>query len=185
MPPAHGAQVLSRMRKWDGTQHWTAELRYLGADAFGHWLGAGPGGRVRRPGFEFETRNFHVRWVPVDAWFVAGFNGKPALRLYLDLTTPAELVETGTGWELRAVDLDLDIVVGRDDPWSAAQLVDEDEFAEHQVLYAYPADVVRAVEQTAQDLLARIRCSEEPYLSVAGTWHARLHELLAADPTPR
>ena len=93
MPPAHGAPVLSRMRKWDGTAHWTTELRYLGADAFGHWLGSGPGGRVRRPGAEFQTRNHHVRWVPDGAWFVAGFNGRPALRLYLDLTTPAELVE--------------------------------------------------------------------------------------------
>lgn len=184
MPPAHGAPVLSRMRKWDGTAHWTTELRYLGADAFGHWLGSGPGGRVRRPGAEFQTRNHHVRWVPDGAWFVAGFNGRPALRLYLDLTTPAELVETPAGWELRAVDLDLDIVVGQDDPWAAAQLVDQDEFAEHRVRYGYPADVVRTVEQTADDLLRRIRCSEEPYATVAATWHTRLHELLGDEPPP-
>ena len=51
------------------------------------------------------------------------------------MTTPAEW----DGHMLRAVDLDLDVVRG----FNGTVIVDdEDEFAEHQVAYGYPEDVI-------------------------------------------
>jgi uncharacterized protein len=57
------------------------------------------------------------------------------------------------------------------------QLVDEDEFAEHQVRYDYPADVIRQAEQSAAWLLAAIRARTEPF----GTGYRRWLNMVGDD----
>jgi protein associated with RNAse G/E len=42
-------------------------------------------------------------------------------------------------------------------------LVDEDEFADHQVRYGYPADVIRRAEEAAAWLIEATRARVEPF----------------------
>ena len=50
------------------------------------------------------------------------------------------------GDQVEMVDLDLDVVRGFD---GSAQILDEDEFAEHQVRYGYPPEVTGHAERAA------------------------------------
>ncbi len=72
---------------------------------------------------------------------------------------------------LRALDLDLDVVRRQD---GRTYLDDEDEFAEHQVAYAYPPEVVGMAEQSAADVLTALRASAPPYDGTADAWLERL-----------
>jgi len=66
------------------------------------------------------------------------------------------------------VDLDLDVVRRRSD--GEAYIEDEDEFAEHQIRYRYPADVISHAEHTAQWLLAAVTARTEPFGSASEAW---------------
>jgi uncharacterized protein len=65
-------------------------------------------------------------------------------------------------------DLDLDVVRRR--PGREVVLVDEDEFAEHQIRYGYPADVISAAERTAAWLEDTIRSDAEPFATAFRPW---------------
>ena len=83
------------------------------------------------------------------------------------MTTPA-----GVGRPvLRAVDLDLDVVKLQD---GTIFLDDEDEFAEHQVSFGYPPEVVAMAERSAAQVLAAVRDGTAPYDGTADAWLARL-----------
>ena len=62
-----------------------------------------------------------------------------AFELYVDITTPP----VWDGDLVTAVDLDLDVIRRFDGSW---YVDDEDEFAEHQVAYGYPPELVTAAE---------------------------------------
>ncbi len=47
---------------------------------------------------------------------------------------------------------------------------DEDEFAEHQVRYGYPPEVVSQAEKAAAWLLAAVTAGVEPFGSVSQAW---------------
>jgi uncharacterized protein len=49
----------------------------------------------------------------------------------------------------------------------------EDEFAEHQVRYGYPAGIVTRARATADDLVARIAAGTEPFGTAGDGWLAR------------
>jgi protein associated with RNAse G/E len=66
------------------------------------------------------------------------------------------------------VDLDLDVLRRRGE--SQALLVDEDEFAEHQVLYRYPRDVVDAAQAAARDLLQAVTTRTGAFAGVHHVW---------------
>lgn len=71
---------------------------------------------------------------------------------YVNIATPS----TWHDGTLRFVDLDLDVIWRPDD--GLAVLDDEDEFAQHQVRYGYPADLIARVWQSSdevRDLIAR------------------------------
>jgi hypothetical protein len=53
------------------------------------------------------------------------------------------------------------------------ELLDEDEFAEHQVRYGYPAEVIRRARSTAAELITRVRARDEPFGAVGPGWLAR------------
>ena len=76
-------------------------------------------------------------------------------------------------------DLDLDVLRLRQD--GEVLLVDEDEFADHQVRYGYPAEVIRRAEQAAAWLLEAIRARAEPF----GTGYQRWLDMISADVSPR
>ena len=92
---------------------------------------------------------------------------------------------------LRAVDLDLDVIRLPDPlppveqrPWDVPPagpgetfVDDEDEFAEHQVAYGYPADVVAGAQASCDALVAAVRAGLPPYDGAHERWLAELSRL--------
>jgi protein associated with RNAse G/E len=72
-----------------------------------------------------------------------------------------------------AVDLDLDIRRLRD---GTVRVMDEDEFAAHQVHYGYPPQVVATAQATCEWIVANITTTE-PFLTVYKTYLDRVREL--------
>lgn len=155
-------------RKYDGKLHWHTWMRYLGEDQYGVWLGAGPDS-VSQRGEELEIVHpqAYVHLFPRDQWFTAMFNDEPSKTLiYCDITTPVEFGQD----EFTMIDLDLDVVKRRD---GSMYVDDEDEFAEHQVKYGYPADVI-AQAQASCDRLVKAVATEEPFLATYKTYLDKL-----------
>jgi uncharacterized protein len=153
--------------KYDGSLHWHQPLRYLGGDGHGTWLGAFAGSHAQRgdePPILLEWP--FVQLIPEGQWWTAAFNGEPArTEIYCDITSPPRWLNDG---EVTMADLDLDVLRMRDG--QQVVLVDEDEFAEHQVKYGYPAEVISSAEAAAQWLLQAIRSGAEPFASAFRPW---------------
>lgn len=154
-------------RKYDGTLHWNLRMHRLGADEHGAWLGL-PADSSMRKGEEppVPIPQLHVILFPPDTWYTAVFNGEPAeVEVYCDLTTPPAWPAPDL---VTMVDLDLDVLRRRGQ--SQALLVDEDEFAEHQVLYRYPRGVVDAAPVAARDLLQAVTARTGAFAGVHHVW---------------
>lgn len=171
-PP--GTRVRCEMTKWGGRPHWEYDAVVLGDDEHGLWLGFAAGTTYLRPGTSYVAGVDHVGVVPAGgAWHLATFYsgegtrwpslGDSAVEVYVDMTTPAQW----DGSTLRAVDLDLDVVRG----FNGTVIVDdEDEFAEHQVAFGYPADVVAAARASCEAVLAAVRGGHAPYDDSPQRW---------------
>jgi len=153
-------------RKFDGSLHWNYETRLLGEDDHGIWVGADSGTIVHRgPVRTGPVEAPHVLLFPRQAWWTACFNAAPhRTEIYCDITTVAHWIGEG---EVTAIDLDLDVRRRRG---GAVELLDEDEFAAHQVKYGYPADVVTAAQASAEWLFANMSERIEPFGSQYHTW---------------
>ena len=184
LPPgglAPGTPVAGRFTKWGGGRHWEWVGHYLGADAHGHWWYSPAGTRRVRPGVEFVATDGWVSLVPHEGAYAGGFY--PAhreIRVYVDMTTEpvwrrreADGDHTGPEWEVTMVDLDLDVVLTRE---GHLFVDDEDEFAEHQVELAYPAEVVALAERWRDVVLAAVAAGDEPFATVGHEWLRRAGE---------
>jgi uncharacterized protein len=162
-----GRDVRLVFTKYDGSLHWHQTMKYLGEDEHGIWLGALAGATAQRgdePPVRYEAPS--VQLVPVGQWWTAVFNDPPATaEVYCDISTPARWTSPD---EVTMVDLDLDVVRRRPD--RHVLLDDEDEFAEHQVRYGYPAEVIRQAEQAAAWLLAAVGANAEPFGLAYQAW---------------
>ena len=165
-----GDPIHVRYRKYDGSLHWNFTAYRLGVDEYGTWLGAPPDVVLRR------GTDYAVTWevaqallVPAgDRWYTASFNAAPhRTEIYCDMTTVPEW----RGDELYAIDLDLDVLRRRD---GTVAVMDEDEFAEHQVKYGYPAHVIDAAQAAATEVYEAISANAEPFASVYRTWLDRV-----------
>lgn len=157
------------MSKWGDRPHWEYDAVFLGSDEHGDWLGCRVGTFYSRPGMRFDAAFAGVVLVPFGgAPHLAAFNDRNAqAAIYVDMTTPP----AWDGAVLRAVDLDLDVVRLQD---GTTYLDDEDEFAEHQVSFGYPPEVVAMAEQTAAEVLAAVRAGTAPYDGTADAWLEQL-----------
>ncbi|GAA1119621.1 MULTISPECIES: DUF402 domain-containing protein [Streptomyces violaceusniger group] len=156
-------------RKYDGSLHWNLRMRRLGEDDHGVWLGL-PGGGVMRKGYGpmVPIACAHVILLPRDAWWTAAFNAPPReTEIYCDIATPPEW---HSSHEVSMVDLDLDVIRKRTD--GSTLLDDEDEFAEHQVRYGYPADVIAEAEAAGRWLMDAVGGRAEPFGDASGAWLA-------------
>lgn len=158
-----------RFTKWGGRRHWRFTMEPLGGDRYGQWLGARAGILLQR-GLEDPIVQPHdfVTLVPASGSWIASFNGpgETDIAVYIDVTTePSIQAET-----VSAVDLDLDVVLLRD---GTVRVLDEDEFAAHQVLYQYPAEVIEQARATADDLVVRLTTGAEPFTSAGVAWLER------------
>lgn len=180
-----GTPIRCEMTKWGDRPHWRFEGIHLGSDEHGEWLGFPQGTHNHRPGYEFHSEVDAVTLVPTGGWFAATFHA-PGIwcDLYVDITTPA----SWQGIVLRAVDLDLDVIrlsVDSDGPppGSAPRrpgelyVDDEDEFAEHQVAFGYPAHVVDAARASCEQVLAAARAGLPPYDGTHRRWLTELSRL--------
>lgn len=158
-------------RKYDGALHWNLEMRRLGADRHGVWLGL-PAGSTMRKGYgpPVPVPEAHVLLFPENAWHTVVFNAAPnRTAIYCDITTPPQWPHPG---EVTMVDLDLDVVRNRGE--AQPLLIDQDEFAEHRVRYGYPAEVVAAAEASAEALLAAVAARTGPFDGSHRAWLAQV-----------
>lgn len=176
---APGDPLRVRFQKWGGGAHWSADVVWLGEDEHGWWAGWPPGTRWTRPGMEFTSHGRQVGLFPRERGFAATFY-EPVpeyrYRLYVDVaTTPTLSVSRTAGCELTAVDLDLDVIERFD---GGVFVDDEDEFAEHQVIYGYPPEVVAAAEAERDRLLREVADEAAHFKeSLAEHWRDRLDAL--------
>lgn len=163
-------------RKWPDEPHWEFDAIRLGVDAHGHWVGVPRGTWLSRPDKGFTATADHVVLLPHDAWWVAtlyGDDDERPMDVYVDMTTPCAWSQDGS--EVRCVDLDLDVIRGVDgEVW----VDDEDEFAQHQVQYGYPAEVIAGAERSRDEVLAALTAREGAFDGVSYTWLARLRRVL-------
>ena len=183
-----GTPIRCEMSKWGDRPHWQFDGIYLGSDEHGEWLGVPSGTRHHRPGHEFHSEIDAVTLVPADGWYSATFH-EPGIwcHIYVDITSPRE-------WDsdvLRMVDLDLDVVRLADpmpdhalpaavrDGRTAGEIYvdDEDEFAEHQVAYGYPAGVIARAQASCDAVLADVRAERAPYDGTHQRWLEELSRL--------
>jgi uncharacterized protein len=155
-------------RKYDGSLHWHQTMRRLGEDEFGIWLGA-LGGMVARRGENGPTtvlEHPHVLLFPVADWWTAAFHSGPSGGyIYVDITTPPQWPHPG---EVTMIDLDLDVICRR--AGVDVSIVDQDEFAEHQLRYGYPSDVIASAEHAADRLHAALVEGAEPFAEGFQRW---------------
>ena len=147
--PASGTEIVFQWRKWDGSPHWRHECVYLGADAWGDWVGQPAGWGSERPARSFTAPGPNVTLVPPSGDFALTVNRDhpQGMRIYIDLAWDLRAVaeqdpEASTGGApvlFTGIDMDLDVVrvEGERGTW----IDDEDEWAEHRVLYGYPGEV--------------------------------------------
>jgi hypothetical protein len=178
MTHAPGTRIRCEMTKWGDRPHWQFAGVYLGADEHGEWLGFPRGTHNSRPGYEFHSEVDAVTLVPTGGWYAATFHA-PGIwcDLYIDVTTPGEWVAD----VLRAVDLDLDVIRmsptnGRTPPVGIVAgpgevfVDDEDEFAEHQVAFGYPTEVVGCAQASCDELVSAVRAGLPPYDGTHRRW---------------
>lgn len=161
-----GRNVRVQFTKYDGSLHWRHPMRYLGEDAHGIWLGAPAGTSVQR-GSETPVVLEHafVQLIPAGQWWSACFNSEAAdTTVYCDIGTPAQWPEDD---EVTMADLDLDVIRLRD---GRVLVLDEDEFAEHQLRYQYPAEVISAAERATAWLVEVISAGAEPFATEYRAW---------------
>lgn len=152
--------------KWGRQLHWRHDLVHLGRDEHGIWLGA-EAETLMQKGVEppVAVPSAFVQLIRPDDPWTAIFNAPPAkYEVYVDLTTPAEWLGDG---RIELIDLDLDVIRRPD---GAVALIDEDEWAEHQQRYGYPADLVATTETAAASLVERVAGRTEPFGTAAVPW---------------
>jgi uncharacterized protein len=162
-----GRDVRVVYTKYDGSLHWHQVMQYLGEDEHGIWLGGRAGSTTQR-GDEppIVLKQAFVGLIPEDQWWTATFNGDPAkTEIYCDIGTPARWPNPAL---VTMVDLDLDVLRVRAD--QRVIVVDEDEFAEHQLRYGYPPDVISEAERAAAWLLDAISAKAEPFGAAYLSW---------------
>jgi hypothetical protein len=175
-----GEPVRIEMEKWGGRPHWQFEAQYLGTDEHGDWIAIPAETPMSRPGYALVSRNDQVGLVPPrdlpdeERGWLATFHGEPRdwVAVYVDITTPP----VWDGATVRTVDLDLDVIRRVE---GEVFVDDEDEFAEHQVAFGYPARIVAAAQRSCELVRDAVVRGLPPYDGSHERWLATLAGLTA------
>lgn len=153
------SRVLLRATKYDGAAHWIQSFRVISDDGnllVAHYNARAPiftsRGEFRSP---YDSRVYFWR----DRWFNVFRLSKPGCSLalwYCNITTPPVI----EGGEITYIDLDLDVVVR---PNGCIDLQDQDDFANHQKKYCYPAEVIAKAEDAAAEVTALAQRHKFPF----------------------
>lgn len=154
-------------RKWGGARHWQFEMQRLGHDEHGIWLWSPQGTPIQR-GYEPVTRSkaLNVKVIPEGKWWTAIWSWQRNAGLYVDIITPPQW----NGATVTMIDLDLDIVRWED---GRVAVVDEDEFAEHQVELDYPERLIHTARAVTAKVASAVEAGHEPFGSIAARWMAK------------
>lgn len=165
-------------RKYPDTEHWQIGMHRLGDDEHGQWLWAPPGTEYRR-GAEppkYFTR-LAVKLVPSTGWWTAIWNADGDPAFYVDIVSPPKWHgHPKEATQVTMIDLDLDVVGHRN---GDVTIVDEDEFAEHQVTLEYPRYLVDGARIAAARVYNEAVTGVEPFGSTAAQWLAQAAALVA------
>ncbi|HLL68159.1 MAG TPA: DUF402 domain-containing protein [Micromonosporaceae bacterium] len=166
--PARPATVRVVYRKYDGSLHWNHTGVRLGEDEYGYWVGTARGTLVRRGSEPPIPAAPHVLLFPRDGWWTACFNAAPhRTEIYCDVST----IPRWADGEVNMVDLDLDVRRRRT---GEVELLDEEEFAAHQVRFGYPPEVVEGARAAADWLAGAVKQRTEPFGSAYQPWLAHM-----------
>lgn len=162
-------------RKWPDSPHYGHEAIWLGEDAHGTWLGLTENRPVYRGDqILFVPVHRGLIVVPEGEWWMAWFPIGRRFSLYVDIVTPPER----DGDSITMVDLDLDVIRTVD---GVVELLDEDEFAEHQVSLGYPPEIIDAAVASGARVFAAVRDHETPFVAPPSRWLEALTHLTAPD----
>jgi hypothetical protein len=164
-------EVWFERRKWPDSPHYGHPAWLLGEDEFGVWYEVRAGLPWCRGSTVLFDGPFDAIVCVSDrggyiAWFWTDIE-HGELDLYVDVVTDVQRSHSS----MTAIDLDLDVIRRRDD--GAVELLDEDEFAEHQVELLYPASAIEHAETVARTVLDAVRRGAAPFDGTAAArWHA-------------
>lgn len=158
--------VTVQFYKYPDRLHWRHDMTRLGEDEHGVWVGLRSGGTVQR-GHEPARRHPHdvLSLITDGAWFIPIFSpADPRFSVYVDICTPPKWFG---GDRVEAIDLDLDVAVGPD---GTVTVLDEEEFEEHCVRYAYPDELIVGAQAAAEYVVAAIQNGHGPFGGVSDRW---------------
>src|SRR5512139_2659698 len=154
-----GSRILLRATKYDGTAHWIQPFQVVSDD--GNLLVASY--RARTPIYtsrgEFRSPYDSLVYFWRDRWYNVFRLSRPGCNLalwYCNVTTPPSY----DGSQIGYIDLDLDVTVRAN---GCVDLLDEDEFEDHQKFYGYPESVIAEAERAAGDLMHLARARAYPF----------------------
>ena len=166
-------------REWPNRLHWQYEVVLLGEDEYGIWLHA-PSDTIAKQGDE-PSRPLgagFVGLVPRDEWWIVEFyTDHPWHSVYVNIGTPS----VWDGDRVTQIDLDLDVVRKTD---GTIEVLDEDEFADHQLQYFYPPHIIAAARAATDDAVETVGRRGEPFGSAADPWIAQVDPVTLRQASP-
>ena len=166
-PVKPGQWVTMERYKWPDRPHYRHRGQIQGEDEHGVWLAIAPQPFYRGDVVMFDAEHWVAQLVPHSGDWWAAFFHPNALRFdtYADIGTAP--VWRGDD-HVSMVDLDLDVI--RICDTGEVQIIDEDEFAEHSVLYDYPPDVSAAALVAAENVRSLMATGHAPFDGSAQRW---------------
>jgi hypothetical protein len=151
-------------RKWPDTVHWQFDMFWLGEDEWGTWLWSPPGSFAQRGNEKPKVfPHTNVKLIRPDVWWTAIWNDQARFDLYVDIIMPPVWDED----RVTMIDLDLDIERSRE---GTVTIVDEDEFAEHQIQLDYPKHLIDGARVAADDIARQVAEKREPFVATGARW---------------
>jgi len=152
--------------KYPDHPHWRHDMKRLGEDQHGVWLGA-PSGTVVQRGTEPPITLDHpfVQLIPSASYWALIYNGADhKYPIYIDIATPATWANEH---RVEMIDIDLDVVRWKD---GSVGVLDEDEFLDHRVRFRYPDWLADRARTTAAELVLKVEAGIEPFGLVPERW---------------
>lgn len=152
--------------KYPDRSHWRHDMVHLGEDEHGVWAGMRSGGTVQR-GAEppIDHPRAFVSVISEAGWFIPIFSpADPRFTISVDVSTP---VTWSSDHRVETFDLDLDVTVGPD---GQVSVLDEDEFDDHRIRYAYPQELVTGARAATIQVLELIDTGRGPFGGAADRW---------------
>lgn len=162
--------VTLQFYKYPDLLHWRHDMKLLGEDRFGIWLGA-PLGTVIQRGHEDPMTWKHpfVQLIQPTRPWIPIWNVDPvSTEIYVDVTTVPRRTAPD---RFEAIDVDLDVVRLVD---GTVDVLDEDEFEEHRVSLGYPDWLIDQARTTTADVVVAIESGRPPFDGSHLPWFDRL-----------